>query len=129
MKKKTLTSRLRAWLDNLPISDSVERSMAALLQVILIGFIFILILANGAFAMTEAAVMSSRKERLQQWAKGGNDGARIVSRLQRSLPKHLAAKVVDIVATTPRENISDIVAATISAFVEREKVESQAMVH
>ncbi len=53
---------------------------------------------------------------------------RMVSRLQRSLPKHLAAKVVDIVAATPRDSISDIVAATISAFVEREEVESQAMV-
>lgn len=44
-------------------------------------FIFILILANGVFAMTEAAVMSSRKERLQQWAKAGNDGARTVLEL------------------------------------------------
>lgn len=44
-------------------------------------FIFILILANGVFAMTEAAVMSSRKERLQQWAKEGNDGARTVLEL------------------------------------------------
>lgn len=53
---------------------------------------------------------------------------RMVSRLQRALPKHVAAKVVDVVATTPRDNVSDIVAATISAFVEREEMESQAMV-
>lgn len=53
---------------------------------------------------------------------------RMVSRLQHALPKHLAAKVVDIVAATPRDNISDIVAATISAFVEREEVESQGIV-
>ena len=44
MKKKNFASRLRAWLDDLPISDSVERRMASLLQVILIGFIIILIL-------------------------------------------------------------------------------------
>lgn len=53
---------------------------------------------------------------------------RMVSRLQRALPKHVAAKVIDIVATMPRDSISDIVAATISAFVEREEIESRAMV-
>lgn len=53
---------------------------------------------------------------------------RMVTRLQQALPKHVAAKVIDVVATTPRDNVSDLVAATISAFVEREEMESQAMV-
>jgi len=42
---KKLTERPREWLNNLPISDPVESRMAALLQVILIGFIIILIAA------------------------------------------------------------------------------------
>ncbi len=53
-------------------------------------FIFILILANGVFAMTEAAVMSSRKERLQQWAKEGNDGARTVLDLAKDPTRFLS---------------------------------------
>jgi signal transduction histidine kinase len=43
MKNKTL--RLSTWLNNIPIQDPVDRQMAALLQVILIGFIGILLIA------------------------------------------------------------------------------------
>lgn len=43
--------------------------------------IVILIIANGVFAMSEAAVISSRKERLRQWANEGNDKARAVLEL------------------------------------------------
>jgi len=39
------TSRWRTWLNNIPIQDPVDRQMAALLQVILMGFIGILLLA------------------------------------------------------------------------------------
>ena len=45
MKKNTFTFRLATWLDNLPINDPVESRMASLLQVILIGFMVILIIA------------------------------------------------------------------------------------
>lgn len=37
--------------------------------------LFLLILLNGAFAMSEMAVVSSRKVRLQQWAEEGRAGA------------------------------------------------------
>jgi signal transduction histidine kinase len=40
-----MISRIRRWLNNLPIQDPVDRQMAALLQVILIGFISILLIA------------------------------------------------------------------------------------
>jgi putative hemolysin len=39
-------------------------------------FIIFLIIANGLFAMSEIAVVSSRKTRLQQRAEGGDSGAR-----------------------------------------------------
>ena len=42
---KTFASRLRDWLSNLPIQDPVERRMAALVQVILLGFIVIVLIA------------------------------------------------------------------------------------
>lgn len=38
--------------------------------------IFLLVLANGLFAMSETAVVSARKPRLQQWADEGNQRAR-----------------------------------------------------
>lgn len=40
-----------------------------------IFILFLLVLLNGAFAMSEMAVVSSRKVRLQQWAEEGRAGA------------------------------------------------------
>ena len=45
IKLKTITSRLRDRLNNLPIQDPVARRMAALVQVILLGFMAIVIIA------------------------------------------------------------------------------------
>lgn len=38
--------------------------------------IFLLILANGLFSMSEMAIVSARKARLQQKAERGDEGAR-----------------------------------------------------
>jgi len=46
MKNKTPAPHWRAWLNALPIQDPVNRRMAALVQVMLIGFIAIIILAS-----------------------------------------------------------------------------------
>jgi signal transduction histidine kinase len=46
MTNKPFTSRLRAWLNALPIHDPVNRRMAALVQVMLIGFMAIIVLAS-----------------------------------------------------------------------------------
>jgi len=46
MKMETVTSRLRAWLNNIPIQDPIERRIASLLQVVLIGLIVVVILAT-----------------------------------------------------------------------------------
>ena len=53
-------------------------------------FIFVLIIANGVFAMCEAAVISSRKERLRQWANEGNNKARIVLELANDPTRFLS---------------------------------------
>ena len=45
MRKTNFASRMAAWLENFRIQDPVDRQMAALLQVILIGFMGILLIA------------------------------------------------------------------------------------
>lgn len=51
MKRVPFTSRLRPWLNNLPIQDPIERSIASLLQVVLIGLIVLVILATIVLVM------------------------------------------------------------------------------
>ena len=46
MKNKTPASHLRTWLYDLPIQDPVNRRMAALLQVMLLGFVALVIIAS-----------------------------------------------------------------------------------
>jgi len=43
---KNITSRLRTWLNNIPIQDPVYHQIASLLQVILLGFIAIIIISS-----------------------------------------------------------------------------------
>src|SRR5215207_10376667 len=46
MKNKTPASHWHAWLYDLPIQDPVNRRMAALLQVMLLGFVALVIIAS-----------------------------------------------------------------------------------
>ena len=46
MKRIAFTSRLRRWLNDLPIQDPIERRIASLLQVVLIGLIVVVTLAT-----------------------------------------------------------------------------------
>ncbi|MGH7594832.1 MAG: hemolysin family protein [bacterium] len=55
-----------------------------------VAFILLLIIANGVFAMSETAVISSRKERLRQWANDGNDKARTVLELANDPTRFLS---------------------------------------
>ena len=48
MNSRNLISRSRAWLNNIPIDDSINRQMAALLQVILIGLVMVIALSTIA---------------------------------------------------------------------------------
>jgi rubrerythrin len=52
---------------------------------------------------------------------------RMNSRIRNAIPKHIRAKIIDTVVTSARDRISDVVAATLSSFVEQEEFESQAM--
>jgi signal transduction histidine kinase/PAS domain-containing protein len=46
MNKVSVPSRLDAWLNNIPIQDPVERQIASLFQVVLIGLMVVIILAT-----------------------------------------------------------------------------------
>jgi putative hemolysin len=55
-----------------------------------------LILLNGAFAMTELAMVSSRKVRLQQWAEEGNKGAKTALELSEDPTRFLSTIQIGI---------------------------------
>ncbi len=57
-----------------------------------IFFVFLLVVGNGVFAMTEIAVVSARKARLQQWANEGNLKAKRALALANS-PNHFLATI------------------------------------
>jgi putative hemolysin len=58
--------------------------------------IVLLILANGLFSMSEFAIISARKERLQRSAEAGNKGARGALRLVNDLDRFLSTVQVGI---------------------------------
>ena len=58
--------------------------------------IFLLILANGIFAMSEMAVMTARKSRLQDWVKRGNLRAQVALDLALSPNQFLSTVQVGI---------------------------------
>lgn len=52
----------------------------------------------------------------------------MATKLSEALPKHLAAKLVDTLNTHPSDSYPEVVASTITAFLEQEERESVAMV-
>jgi putative hemolysin len=58
--------------------------------------ILLLILANGVLSMSEFAIISARKERLQQWAESGNIKAKTALKLANSPNLFLATVQVGI---------------------------------
>ncbi|WP_055076523.1 hemolysin family protein [Pseudanabaena sp. 'Roaring Creek'] len=59
-------------------------------------FIILLVIANGIFAMSELAIISARKVRLEQWAKEGNANARSALRLISSPNNFLSTTQIGI---------------------------------
>lgn len=59
-------------------------------------FIFLLTTLNGIFAMSEIAVVSARKARLQQWAESGNRKAQLALDLSNSPQEFLSTVQVGI---------------------------------
>jgi putative hemolysin len=61
-----------------------------------IAVIFLLLVANGVFAMTEIAMVSARKARLRQLAAAGNARARVALELAESPNRFLATVQIGI---------------------------------
>ena len=61
-----------------------------------IGLLLLLIVLNGVFAMSELAIASSRKTRLQQWAAEGNAGATAALKLAEEPNQFLATVQIGI---------------------------------
>ncbi|MFN2239817.1 MAG: hemolysin family protein [Thermoanaerobaculia bacterium] len=61
-----------------------------------VGLIMVLILANGVFAMSEIAVVSSRRARLERLARGGSRGARAAVRLSANPDRFLSTIQIGI---------------------------------
>jgi putative hemolysin len=59
-------------------------------------FLFLLIVANGIFAMSEIAVVSARKARLQQWAEGGDASAQTALALANAPERFLSTVQIGI---------------------------------
>jgi putative hemolysin len=64
--------------------------------VVEILFIFLLLAANGVFAMSEIAVVSARKARLQRMAAGGDRRARAALELAREPDRFLSTVQIGI---------------------------------
>ena len=50
--------------------------------------------------------------------------ARTTAEIRQALPKHLKAKLVDVVSANANDRVSDVVAATLQSFLEHEESES-----
>lgn len=61
-----------------------------------VGVILVLIVANGAFAMSELAIVSARKSRLRQSAESGDAGSRIALELAENPNRFLSTVQVGI---------------------------------
>lgn len=61
-----------------------------------VGVILVLIVANGAFAMSELAIVSARKTRLRQAAESGDAGARIALEMAENPNRFLSTVQVGI---------------------------------
>lgn len=84
-------------------------------------FILLLIIANGVFAMSEMAVVSARKVRLRQRAKGGDKRARAALELARTPGRFLSTIQVGIslVAVLTGTLGGATVAGTLAAHLSR----------
>jgi protein required for attachment to host cells len=89
---------------------------------------------NHRRAQTDRFIKEKIKVLEQLMAAGGHThlilagNPQMTARIRKALPKHLADKLIDTVVATPKDNISDVVAVTLSQFIDQEEQESLALV-
>lgn len=54
--------------------------------------------------------------------------ARIIAAVRRALPKHLAARLVDVAPAAANDRVPDVINSTLQSFLQHEEVESHAIV-
>src|SRR5680860_726374 len=75
------------------VHSGVGKGRNVALDIVLLCILFLL---NGVFAMSELAIASSRKTRLQQWAEEGNAQAAVALRLAEHPNRFLATVQIGI---------------------------------
>ena len=101
MKRVDLTPRLRRWLDNLPIQDPVERPIASLLQVVLIGLIVVVILATLVLVTVPTLSVQEKLSAIRSNLMGLLVVALPLSLLRRGYFRGAALIIIIILFITP----------------------------
>ena len=79
--------------------------------IILAAVIFVLVLLNGFFSISEMAIISARRSIIDKLAKEGNESARIVSRMKDAPERFLATVQVGLTVVSTLASVMGGVAA------------------
>ena len=101
MKRVDLRSRLRHWLNNLPIQDPVEHRIASLLQVVLIGLIVVVVLATLILVVIPTLSAQEKLNAIRSNLMGLLVVALPLSLLRRGYFRASALIVISILFITP----------------------------
>jgi signal transduction histidine kinase len=101
MKRVDLTPRLRRWLNNLPIQDPIERRIASLLQVVLIGLIVVVILATLVLVAMPTLSVQEKLNAIRSNLMGFAVVALPLSLLRRGYFRAAALIIIGILFITP----------------------------
>jgi len=101
MKRVDLTPRLRPWLNNLPIQNPIERSIASLLQVVLIGLIVVVILATLVLVAMPTLSVQEKLNAIRSNLMGLLVVALPLSLLRRGYFRGAALIIISILFITP----------------------------
>jgi len=101
MKKESFSGWLRAWLNNIPIHDPVERRMASLFQVFLIGLIVVIILATLILMVLPSLTVQEKLDAMMRDLFGLLVVVLPLSLLRRGYFRSSALIVISILFITP----------------------------
>ncbi len=87
----------------------------------MIAVFFALLVLNGLFALSEMALISTRKARLQKWVDDGDKGALVAEKLAEDPASFLAAIQIGLISIAILNGIlgEELFAAPIGAFLQR----------
>lgn len=101
MQSAPFMSRLRSWLNNIPIQDPIERRIASLLQAILIGLLIVIVLATIVGVMNSTVSAQEKLSGLRGNFLGFLVVALPLSLLRRGYFRISALIIIFILILTP----------------------------